>query len=63
MKLLTTQEAAARLGIGVEQFRRYVRAGRIVRAQTTPGGHGRFDAEVIEAMAKGRPNPSETTAV
>lgn len=64
-QLLTTAQASAALGIGAEHFRRLVRAGKIVPAATTPGGHGRFDAEAIAEVRRARRGdkaPSEAEA-
>lgn len=49
-RLLTTSEAARRLGIDGSTMRRYVAAGR-VPAIRTPGGHARLRAVDVDRLA------------
>ncbi|MFI5283653.1 MAG: glycosyltransferase [Candidatus Dormibacterales bacterium] len=49
--LLTSTEAADRLGISRSTMARAVKAGRIRPSATTPGGHFRFAAEALPGIA------------
>ena len=50
-RLLTSTAAAKLLGIGRSTLKRWAEAGRIPYEQT-PGGHFRFDEEVIRILAR-----------
>jgi excisionase family DNA binding protein len=44
-RLVSTGEAARRLGVNLRTLQRWVREGRITPDWTTPGGHMRWDVE------------------
>lgn len=49
-KLLSTSEAAARLGVHPQTLRKWERNGLIPHAIRTPGGRRRYDAAQIAEM-------------
>jgi excisionase family DNA binding protein len=54
--LISSREAADRLGVSQATVLRAVARGTLTPAKTTPGGHHRFRLDAIEALA-GAPSP------
>ena len=54
--MISSREAANRLGVSQATVLRAVARGTLKPAKTTPGGHHRFQLEEIEALA-GAPSP------
>jgi excisionase family DNA binding protein len=60
--LLTTGQAAARLGVDVKTLRRWERKGAITSVRT-PGNHRRFRAaDVDQLLALPDPEPAEAAS-
>ncbi len=55
-RLYTPAEAAAVLRVGTGALRRYATLG-LVPATKTPGGHRRYAAEAVDAIAAGQAQP------
>ena len=54
--LLTSEQAAARLGVKIQTLYAYVSRGLLTSARSTDGRASRFEADEVEALArKGRP--------
>jgi excisionase family DNA binding protein len=52
-ELLTPREAARRLSVTVDTLRRWEREG-LISPHRTPGGHRRYQPDVIDALANGK---------
>ena len=50
-RLISSREAAERLGVSQATVLRAVARGTLIPAETTPGGHHRFRAQDVEAYA------------
>ncbi|MEH3129415.1 MAG: helix-turn-helix domain-containing protein [Mycolicibacterium neoaurum] len=50
--LITTSQVADKYQITPSAVRRWVAAGKLVPAATTPGGHYRFDPADVDALLK-----------
>ena len=48
--LITAREFARRAGVETETVRRWVRAGKLLPAGKTPGGHLRFRPEQVQEL-------------
>jgi excisionase family DNA binding protein len=59
--LISSREAANRLGVSQATVLRAVARGTLMPAQTTPGGHHRFLPEAVEALG-GAPSPGLGTS-
>ncbi|HLQ60806.1 MAG TPA: helix-turn-helix domain-containing protein, partial [Candidatus Acidoferrales bacterium] len=56
--MLSSGEAARRLGLSQTTLNRAVARGRITPAETTPGGHHRFHPDDLDALSEQRPLPT-----
>lgn len=54
---MTIAQTARRLGVHPHTVGRWQRQGRLPAAVTTPGGHHRYDPDVVESMAAHRHDP------
>jgi excisionase family DNA binding protein len=58
-KLVSTGEAARRLGVNLRTLQRWVREGLIEPDWTTPGGHMRWDVDRLLRAVKQLPREPE----
>lgn len=62
MELLTTGQAAARMGVSVDTIRAYLDRG-LLSGITLPSGHRRIDAQQVDDLAVRRRPVSANVAV
>ena len=58
---LSTVQVAQMLGVHKATVRRWVKAGAIIPALTTPGGHHRFDRSSVQAFKDAHRPPATPT--
>lgn len=62
-KYLTTSETADRLSVTSRAVTKWASAGTLPAAVTTPGGHRRFDPDVVDAFAHRYQQPVDLTGI